>query len=89
MHEYLIEGGYPIQGTVKASGNKNAAFPCLAATLLTSEPVILHNIPEIQDTKVMIEILKALGAKVKSLGKNSWEIQCEEVKTSELAAIPE
>ena len=84
MHEYLIEGGYPIQGTVKASGNKNAAFPCLAATLLTSEPVILHNIPEIQDTKVMLEILKALGAKVKSLGKNSWEIQCEEVTTSEL-----
>lgn len=84
MHEYLIEGGYPIQGTVKASGNKNAAFPCLAATLLTSEPVILHNIPEIQDTKVMLEILKALGARVKSLGKNSWEIQCEEVKSSEL-----
>ena len=62
MYEYVIEGGYPIQGTVTASGNKNAALPCLAATLLTKEPVILHNIPDIQDIKVMIDILQALGA---------------------------
>ena len=84
MYEYVIEGGYPIQGTITASGNKNAALPCLAATLLTSEPVIIHNIPEIQDTGVMIEILKSLGAKVKKISKNNWEIQCEKVKTSEL-----
>ena len=43
MHEYVIEGGYPIQGVVTASGNKNAALPCLAATVLTAEPVILRN----------------------------------------------
>lgn len=84
MHEYIIEGGYPIQGTITASGNKNAALPCLTATLLTSEPVILHNIPEIQDTNVMIDILKALGAKVEQLSKNNWKIQCDELKTSEL-----
>ena len=63
MHEYVIEGGYPIQGVVTASGNKNAALPCLAATVLTAEPVILRNIPEIQDTGVMIQILEKLGAK--------------------------
>lgn len=80
MYEYVIEGGYPIQGTVTASGNKNAALPCLAATLLTSEPVILHNIPEIQDTNVMIEILKSLGAKVEKISKNNWKIQCENIK---------
>ncbi len=84
MHEYVIEGGYPIQGTVTASGNKNAALPCLTATLLTSEPVILHNIPEIQDTNVMIEILKALGASVEKISKNNWKIQCKDLKTSEL-----
>ena len=61
MYEYVIEGGYPIQGTITASGNKNAALPCLAATLLTNEPIILNNIPDIQDTKVMIEILEYLG----------------------------
>ena len=84
MYEYVIEGGYPIQGTITASGNKNAALPCLAATLLTKEPVILHNIPEIQDTNVMIEILKSLGAKVEKLSKNNWKIQCEDITTHEL-----
>ena len=84
MHEYVIEGGYPIQGTVTASGNKNAALPCIAATLMTEEPVILHNIPEIQDTNVMFEILKSLGAKVEKLSKHNWKIQCDKIKTTEL-----
>ena len=64
MHEYVIEGGFPIQGTITASGNKNAALPCIAACLLTSEPVILNNIPEIQDTNVMLQILEALAKKL-------------------------
>ena len=84
MYEYVIEGGYPIQGTVTASGNKNAALPCIAATLMTDEPVILHNIPEIQDTNVMFEILKSLGAKVEKLSKHNWKIQCDKIKTTEL-----
>ena len=74
MYSYLIEGGFPIKGTITASGNKNAALPCLAAPLLTSEPVILENIPNIKDTGVMIEILQALGASVKKLSENSCEI---------------
>ena len=84
MYAYVIAGGYPIQGTVTASGNKNAALPCLAATLLTKDPVIIHNIPEIQDTNVMIEILRALGAKVEKLSKNNWKIQCDNINTSEI-----
>lgn len=43
MYEYHIEGGFPVKGTIRASGNKNAALPCIAATLLTSEPVTLRN----------------------------------------------
>lgn len=84
MHEYVIDGGYPIQGKITASGNKNAALPCLTAALLTEDPVVLHNIPEIQDTNVMIEILKSIGAKVEKLSKNNWKIQCKNIKTSEL-----
>ena len=79
MSEYRIEGGFPIQGTITVSGNKNAALPCIAATLLTSEPVTLHNIPDIADTAVMLEILKALGASVKSAGKNSWTIHAQNI----------
>ena len=48
MVEYHVEGGFPIKGTIKASGHKNAALPCIAACLLTSEPVILQNIMILQ-----------------------------------------
>lgn len=84
MYEYLIEGGYPISGTIYASGNKNAALPCIAATLLTEESVILHNIPEIRDTNVMFEILKSLGADVEQLSKHNWKIQCKNIKNCEI-----
>ena len=84
MNEYIIEGGFPISGTITASGNKNAALPCLAASLLTAEPVILHNIPEIEDTGVMIKIIESLGAKVTKLEKHSWQIDASKIKTSVL-----
>ncbi len=64
VYTYLIDGGFPVKGTVTASGNKNAALPCLAATLLTDETVVLKNIPDIEDVQVTIEILRALGAEV-------------------------
>ena len=82
MYEYHIEGGFPVKGTIKASGNKNAALPCLAATLLTDECVTLRNIPKIEDTGVMIEVLKALGAKVENPEQNVWKICAENVNTS-------
>ncbi len=84
MSEYHIEGGFPIKGTIKVSGNKNAALPCIAASILTSEPVTLHNIPDIADTGVMLEILKALGASVKSAGKNSWTIHAKDIKQNDI-----
>ena len=56
MYKYEIEGGFPIKGSVRASGNKNAALPCIAATLLTAEPVVLRNIPDIEDVLVMFDI---------------------------------
>ncbi len=86
MYEYIIDGGYPINGTITASGNKNAALPCLAASLLTDEPVILKNIPEIQDTNVMIQILQALGAEVEQIEKHVWKIKNQNIKNIELPA---
>ena len=76
MYEYKVEGGIPIRGTIAASGNKNAALPCIAATLLTEEPVILRNIPEIEDTGVMLLILQALGAGVEKIGEHAWKSRC-------------
>lgn len=84
MYEYSIEGGYPISGTIKASGNKNAALPCIAASLLTKETVTLRNIPDIEDTGVMLEILKALGAKVEKSGNHIWKITAAEIKRTDI-----
>jgi UDP-N-acetylglucosamine 1-carboxyvinyltransferase len=64
MHKYLIEGSYPISGKIQPCGNKNAALPCLAATLLTDEPVVLRNIPDIEDVRVMLAILKKMGSTI-------------------------
>jgi len=86
MSEYHIEGGFPIKGKIKVSGNKNAALPCIAASILTAEPVTLHNIPDIADTAVMLEILKALGASVKPAGQNSWTIEAKNMKQTDIPA---
>lgn len=86
MFEYKVEGGFPIQGTVAASGNKNAALPCIAASLLTEEPVILRNIPDIEDTGVMLLILQSLGASVEHIGEHSWKIIAADISKNDIPA---
>ncbi|MCL2126762.1 MAG: UDP-N-acetylglucosamine 1-carboxyvinyltransferase [Treponema sp.] len=86
MSEYLIDGGIPLNGTVRASGNKNAALPCIAAALLTDEPVILRNVPEIEDVQVMFEIYAALGGKVESLEPNAFRLQSVNITGSAIPA---
>jgi UDP-N-acetylglucosamine 1-carboxyvinyltransferase len=85
MEQYFIEGGAPIHGTIRARGNKNAALPCLAAALLTDEPVILRNIPDIEDVQVMIAIYRSLGGQVETLGSNSYRLILGDIKNP---AIP-
>jgi UDP-N-acetylglucosamine 1-carboxyvinyltransferase len=72
--KYLIEGNHPLNGIIKPNGNKNAALPIIAASLLTDEEVILRNIPEIEDVFVMIEIARDLGAVIKK-EKNCYRIK--------------
>lgn len=86
MDKYEIEGSYPLKGKIKASGNKNAALPCLAAALLTDEEIILENIPEIEDVSVMVRILKQLGSKVTWLGTNKYSIKTTDIKKAEIPA---
>lgn len=86
MHEYVIDGGFPIKGTLSAGGNKNAALPCIAAALLTQEPVILHNIPDIEDTAVMLDILQSFGAKAENIGKHSWKITAAKIENTTIPA---
>ncbi|MDR2759219.1 MAG: UDP-N-acetylglucosamine 1-carboxyvinyltransferase [Spirochaetaceae bacterium] len=84
MNQYFIEGGFPIKGTIRASGNKNAALPCIAATLLTDEPVILKNIPDIEDVQVMLDVYRAFGGEVEILGPNIYKLSLRDIKTSEV-----
>lgn len=80
--KYIMNGGNKLSGTIKISGNKNAIFPCVAAALLTKEEVILENIPDIRDTKVLTQILEQVGVNVTRSG-NQLVIQAQNI-TSEL-----
>lgn len=100
MSKFIIHGGKPLSGEIKASGNKNAILPMIAATLLTKEEIILENVPHIRDVAGMLDILKYLGAEVEhknetlkvcaaELDKHEipWEL-CEKTRTSFLVVGP-
>ena len=64
MDKLVIRGGSPLLGTVRVSGAKNAALPCMAAALLTDQPVVLENIPQVRDIQTTRNLLTAMGAEV-------------------------
>jgi UDP-N-acetylglucosamine 1-carboxyvinyltransferase len=84
MSKFIIEGGHQLKGTITASGNKNAALKLLPASLLTDEPVILHNIPDIQDVRTTIAILHDLGVEATAIGPGSWRVHAQNVDKTEL-----
>ena len=84
MEKFLIDGGYSLRGDVFPSGNKNAALPLMAACLLTDEPVILHNVPDILDVKSMRNLLQSLGVQFLELDEHTWKIQASEVRPADL-----
>ncbi len=79
MEQFIIQGGGALSGVVWPSGNKNAAFPVLAASLLTEEPVVVHNVPEIEDVKIFQQLLSEIGVKVERLARGSFRLQAKEV----------
>jgi len=68
MQSLMIKGGVPLRGEVRISGAKNAALPLMAAALLTDEPCVIRNVPDLSDVKFMGQILQSLGATVKFNG---------------------
>src|SRR5947208_332641 len=79
MEKFIIEGGYPLSGTVLPAGNKNAALPILAASILTEEEVVLRNVPQIRDVEAMLELLRRLGVRTTWLEDNVISLQADEV----------
>src|SRR5213080_5454481 len=86
MQSFVIQGGRPLSGRVRAAGNKNGALPILAACLLTSEPVVLHNVPRIRDAETMMALLADVGAEVEWSGQNEVRVHAAEIATHELDA---
>ena len=90
MEKFVIEGGVPLSGTIEPAGNKNAALPLLACSLLTSEQVVLHNVPHIRDVEAMLDLLADLGVTVERRDGNTLALQADDVaKTSVDAGLAE
>jgi UDP-N-acetylglucosamine 1-carboxyvinyltransferase len=83
---FVIQGGQPLSGRIRAAGNKNAALPNLAACLLTTEPVVLHNVPRIRDVETMMALIAGLGAEVEWVGENEVAVHAADVSSHELDA---
>lgn len=87
MPKLIIQGRKTISGTHRVSGNKNAALPMIAATLLTSEPVTITNVPEISDVAVMLEAVKGFGAKVtRNLKERTVTITAKKIRSAIIPA---
>src|SRR3712207_496051 len=82
MDKFVIEGGVPLSGTVTPAGNKNGALPILAASLLTSEEVVVRNVPRIRDVQTMLELIEHLGAGVDWRGPNEVAIRAADIDDS-------
>jgi UDP-N-acetylglucosamine 1-carboxyvinyltransferase len=80
---FVIEGGRPLSGRIRAAGNKNGALPILAACLLTNEPVVVRNVPRILDVETMLELLSDVGADVSWIG-DDVHVQAAEITKREL-----
>jgi UDP-N-acetylglucosamine 1-carboxyvinyltransferase len=75
LEKFIIRGGNPVCGEITPRGSKNEALPVIAATLLTPEPVVLRNVPEIEDVLVMFQIIEAMGGTVERLEANVYRVE--------------
>lgn len=87
MESFIIEGGHRLSGTITPQGAKNEALEVICATLLTTEPVIIHNVPDILDVNNLILLLQDIGVKVKKLAPNEYSFQADEVNLGYLESV--
>ena len=87
MESFIIEGGHRLSGTITPQGAKNEALEVICATLLTTEPVIIHNVPDILDVNNLILLLQDIGVKVKKLAPNEYSFQADEVNLDYLESV--
>jgi UDP-N-acetylglucosamine 1-carboxyvinyltransferase len=83
MDKMIIRGGKPLRGSVAVSGSKNTALPILISTLLTGEPVRIHNVPRLRDTATTINLLGEFGVDAKWTGDNDVVVHAAEIRSHE------
>lgn len=82
--QYVVEGSRPLSGSIRPSGNKNAALPIIAAALLTEHPVVLENVPRIRDVETLVDLVRSLGVHIEWTARNTLAIQATEVRATAL-----
>jgi UDP-N-acetylglucosamine 1-carboxyvinyltransferase len=87
MQQFVIEGGHALAGEVTVSGNKNAALKMLPACILTDQPVVLQNMPNIGDVRTLIDIMRALGVQIEWLGANELRVHAHEIATTAIDPV--
>jgi UDP-N-acetylglucosamine 1-carboxyvinyltransferase len=82
--QYVVEGSRSLSGSIRPSGNKNAALPIIAAALLTEHPVVLENVPRIRDVETLVDLVRSLGTYIEWTARNTLAIQAREVRATAL-----
>src|SRR5258708_31394184 len=85
--QYIVEGGNRLRGAIEPSGNKNAALPIIAASLLTEHPVTLDNVPRIRDTETLVELIRSVGASAEWRGRNRLAIHAKDIRAADLDPV--
>lgn len=87
MSTFVIQGGAKLSGSIEAQGAKNEALQIVCAVLLTSEPIIINNVPDIRDVNKLIDLLAAMGVAVEQLGEGSYRFQADSVDVEYLETV--
>jgi UDP-N-acetylglucosamine 1-carboxyvinyltransferase len=82
--QFIVEGGHKLSGTIRPSGNKNAALPIVAAALLSEHPVRLENVPRIRDIETLVDLIRSLGVHATWTERNTLDIHAKEVRPAQL-----
>lgn len=86
MAQYVIQGGTPLSGEIKVAGSKNEALKAIAASLLSEEPMTIHNVPDIEDVRSLLQIVEGLGGKV-SRADHTLTLETRGVRSGDLTAV--
>src|SRR5438132_3179816 len=82
--QFVVEGGKSLSGSIRPSGNKNAALPIVAASLLSQHPVHLENVPRIRDIETLVELIRSVGASMEWVGRNELDVHAKDLRPADL-----